>query len=93
MPPNSARSGFGRPGDLFGLGRERRSLSPNDGATSATGATGTNPGQTFAQTLQSMGVTPEQFRTDFLAAIKQVMGGQAGTTAAPTTGLALDTAA
>ena len=51
------------------------------GASSGTAAAGSTSGttstqQTFANTLKSYGIDPQQFRNDFLAAIKQAQGGQ-----------------
>jgi hypothetical protein len=47
-------------------------------AANATGATSTQP--TFAQTLQSFGVNPQQFHNDFLAAVQDAQGGQTSQT-------------
>jgi hypothetical protein len=48
--------------------------------------------QNFYQTLQSAGVTPDQFRTDFMAALKAVMGDQASTSSAASGNLVNTTA-
>ena len=41
----------------------------------ASGAAASNA-SSFEQTLQSFGVSPQQFRSDFLAAVKDAQGGQ-----------------
>jgi hypothetical protein len=55
--------------------------SDPDGAANpaATGSTGTSQNsntQAFFSTLQSLGISPNQFQQDFLAAIKDAQGGQ-----------------
>ena len=55
-------------------------LGPDgDGNTDAPGkadSDGNSARQAFLQTLQSLGVSPEQFHSDFLAAIQQAKGGE-----------------
>jgi hypothetical protein len=46
--------------------------STSSGATSGA----TSAQQSFFATLQSMGISPKQFRQDFLAAVKDAQGGQ-----------------
>ena len=58
---------------------------PANPSTTATPSTETTPStttqSTFAQTLQSYGVDPQQFRNDFLAAIQDAQNGQQVNTA------------
>ena len=66
--------------------------APAAGAVNGAGSGGNNS-QAFFQSLQALGVTPEQFRSDFLAALKQVQSGQTNSNSAvasPLTGLAVD---
>jgi hypothetical protein len=60
--------------------------TPSTGTTTtATPGTDTTPStttqSTFAQTLQSYGVDPQQFNSDFLAAIKDAQNGEPVSTA------------
>ncbi len=50
--------------------------SGTSNAASATSTTPSSAKQSFFQTLQSFGVSPQQFHSDFLAAIKDAQGGQ-----------------
>ena len=64
-----------------------------DSAAARRTVSGSNSPQAFFQSLQALGVTPEQFRSDFLAALKQVQSGQTNSNSAvasPLTGLAVD---
>jgi hypothetical protein len=58
---------------------------PTTSTTTATPGTTTTPStttqSTFAQTLQSYGVDPQQFRNDFLAALQDAQNGQPVNTA------------
>lgn len=55
-----------------------------DPTTGATGPNGKSKQSAFLQALQSAGVTPQQFRQDFLNAIQNVNGnGQSGTSQSP----------
>lgn len=71
--------------------------SANNATTSATSATTSTPGtaqSAFAKTLQSFGVDADQFRSDFLSAVKEAQNGDINTSsvfAAFPTGTQLDT--
>lgn len=47
-----------------------------DGSSAASGGASSASGQTFDQLLQSFGVSAQQFRQDFLSAVKDAQGGQ-----------------
>lgn len=49
---------------------------PDGDGDAPGGATGSNNAQSFQQLLQSVGVSPQQFHQDFLAAVKDAQGGQ-----------------
>lgn len=70
-----------------GAGTQRAGGSDpdGDGDTDAPGATDIDAGsakQAFLQTLQSLGVDPQQFHADFVAAIKDAQNGQVDPAAA-----------
>jgi hypothetical protein len=53
--------------------------STGTSTTETTSGTASTPQSQFEQTLQSYGVNPQQFQSDFLAAVKDAQGGQVNT--------------
>jgi hypothetical protein len=62
-------------------GAESDGDNDGSGATDASGSPRPISSSTFLSTLQSYGISPTQFRQDFLAALQNVQGSQANPTA------------